>query len=321
MRVLITGGTGFIGSELARLLLSRGDTVILFDVAPNLARVADMDGDVVVVSGNLAYSSEVFNVVKNNQVERIFHLGSMLSVPSNANPWAAFQANVVGTMNILEAARLFEVPRVVFSSTVATYGIGTGSRVDDLTLQRPTTMYGSCKLYSECLGRFFRTRFGLDFRGVRFPSVVGPGARVKHVSQYYAWMIEYSALGKPFKCFVAEDTRGPAMYFKDAVHALDLVSQAAFERIKTVNYNCAGIAPTPTAKELELAVKEAIPAASITYAPEDDIMEFYKTMHIEVFDDRAAREEWDWQPKYADLTTVIADFVSELREHPAKYGL
>ncbi len=321
MRTLITGGTGFIAAELARALLARGDTVVLFDIAPNAERIADIKSDVILVSGNLAYSSELFNAVRDNRVGHIFHLGSMLSVPSNANPWAAFQANVVGTMNVLEAARLFGVAQVIFSSTVATYGVGSGSRVDDLTLQRPTTMYGSCKLYAECLGRFYRNRFGLDFRGVRFPSVVGPGAKVKHVSQYYAWMIEYSALGRPFQCFVSEETKGPAMYFKDAVHALELVSRAPFERIETVNYNIAGITPTPSAKELELAVTQVIPDASISYAPEEAIMEYYKTMRIEVLDDTCAREEWDWQPNYADLITVIKDFVTELREHPAKYGL
>ncbi len=321
MRAMITGGTGFLGTELARLLLSRGDTVVLFDIAPNADRVADIKGDLILATGNLSYSSEVFNAVRDNSVQRIFHLGSMLSVPSNANPWAAFQANVVGTMNVLEAARLFEVEQVIFSSTLATYGIGTERRVDDFSLQRPTTMYGSCKLYSECLGRFYRNRFGLDFRGLRFPSIVGPGAKVKHVSQYYAWMIEYAALGRPFQCFVSEETKGPAMYFKDAVHALDLASQAPFERIETVNYNVAGITPTPSAKELEIAVRQAIPDASISYAPEDAIMEFYRTMRIEVFDDTRARDEWGWQPNYADLAAVIADFVAELRGHPTQYGL
>ncbi len=321
MRVMITGGTGFLGTELARRLLSTGDEVVLFDVAPNRDRVADISGDVILAAGNLAYSSEVFNAVKDNKVERVFHLGSMLSIPSNANPWAAFQANVVGTMNVLEAARLFEVEQVIFSSTLATYGIGTERRVDDFSLQRPTTMYGSCKLYAECLGRFYRNRFGLDFRGLRFPSIVGPGAKVKHVSQYYAWMIEYAALGRPFECFVSEETKGPAMYFKDAVYALDLASKAPYERIQTINYNVSGISPTPSAKELEIAVREAVPETCVSYVPEEPIMDFYKTMRIEVFDDTCARREWDWQPLYADLATVIEDFMIELRERPTKYGL
>ncbi len=321
MKALITGGTGFLGTELARVLLAKGDEVIVFDVDPNPGKLSDIKDSVTVASGNLANASELYNIVKASRPDCILHLASMLSVPSNQNPWASFQVNVVGTVNVLEAARLFDVPQVIFTSTVATYGIGTGPEVDDYTLQRPTTMYGTGKLYCECLGRFYRTRFGLDFRTVRFPSVLGPGAKVKHVAQYYAWMIEYPALGNPFECFVAPETKGPGMYFKDAIHALDLVSRAPREQIETVNYNVAGIVPTPSAAQIEQAVKKVIPDAVITYNPEQPIMEYYKTMRIEVFDDTPARQEWGWESKYGDLDTVVADFIHELRTNPARYGL
>jgi len=109
MKVLITGGTGFIGAELARTLVSKGDDVVLFDIAPDYARIGDIKHEVKMAQGNLAYQAEVFNVIKDNNIEGIYHLGSMLSVPSNANPWASFQVNVVGTMNVLEGARLFGI--------------------------------------------------------------------------------------------------------------------------------------------------------------------------------------------------------------------
>ncbi len=321
MRILITGGTGFLGAELARLLVARGDEVVLFDLAPDLVRISDFKDDVKLVHGNLAYASEVYNAARDSHVERIVHLGSMLSVPSNANPWASFQVNVVGTMNVLEAARLFGIEQVLFCSTLATYGIGCGTTATDETIQRPTTMYGSGKLYGESLGRFYRTRFGLDFRSVRFPSVMGPGAKVKHVSQYNAWMVEYPALGKPFECFVAEGTKSPAIYFKDAVRALDMVCRVPRESIETVNYNVAGIAPTPTAKELEQAVRKHVPGAMVTYAPEPAIMEYYKTMRIEVMDDSRARQEWGWSAQYSNLDATVQDFLEEMRNNPARYGL
>ncbi|MCK4581263.1 MAG: NAD(P)-dependent oxidoreductase, partial [Dehalococcoidia bacterium] len=105
MKVLVTGGTGFIGAELSRTLVERGEDVVLFDIAPGTARIADIRDKVKVVQGNLACWPEVFNVIKDYSIEGIYHLGSMLSVPSNANPWASFQVNVVGTMHVLEGAR------------------------------------------------------------------------------------------------------------------------------------------------------------------------------------------------------------------------
>ncbi|MBE9505821.1 MAG: NAD-dependent epimerase/dehydratase family protein [Chloroflexi bacterium] len=321
MNVLITGGTGFIGALLARKLVQRGDNVTVFDVAPDMARMEDIASDITVVRGNLAYASEVFNVVRDSNIERILHLGSMLSAPSDANPWASFQVNVVGTMNVLEAARLFGASRVVFPSTIATYGLDTPATATDTTLQRPTTMYGCGKAYCENLGRFYRSKFGLDFRGVRLPSVIGPGAKVRHVSQYNAWMIEYPLLGKPFECFVTESTRMPTMYFKDAANCIEAIADAPSEAIKTVNYNVAGITPTTSAKDVEQAVRRHVPDAKITYAPDPVIMEYYKSFNIDTFDDSRAREEWGWRPAFPDLDTVLVDFKAELTEHPQWYGV
>jgi threonine 3-dehydrogenase len=321
MRVLVTGGTGFIGAELARTLVERGEEVVLFHVTPSAPRIDDIRNKVTVVQGNLAYWPEVFNVIKDYGIEGIYHLGSMLSVPSNANPWASFQANVVGTMHVLEGARLFGVSKVAFTSTVATYGLDCPATVTDISLQRPTTMYGCGKLYGECLGRFYRSKFGLDFRSVRLPAIVGPGAKVKHVSQYNAWMIEYAALGKPFTCFVTEDTKSPVMYFKDAAKAVDMLFQAPREHIRTVNYNVAGVTPNRTAKQIEQVIRKHIPEAQITYDPEPDIMEFHRTMQLDVFDDTTAREEWGWQPSYPDFDTLVTDFIEEIRVRPGRYGL
>ena len=321
MKILITGRTGFIGAELARTVVSRGEDVILFDNAPNYARISDIKNKVNVVQGNLAYWAEVFNVVKDNNIDGIYHLGGMLSIPSNANPWASFQANVVGAMHVLETARLFSVSKMVFTSTIATYGLDISSPVvTDETIQRPTTMYGCGKLYCELLGMFYRSRFRLDFRSVRYPAVIGPGVKTPGVAQYNAWMIEYPALGKPYECFVSEDTRYPVMYFKDAVRSVDMLYQAPKERIKVINYNVSGVTPSRTAKELELAVKKYIPGAQISYKPDPAVMDFYRSSRIDAFDDSRAREEWGWQPRYSDFEKVVADTIEELQVHRERYG-
>ena len=321
MNILVTGGTGFIGAELARTLVSRGENVVLFDIYPNYARIGDIKDKVKVVQGNLAYWAEVFNAVKNYNIEGIYHTGSMLSATSEASPWASFQTNVAGTMHILEAARLFGVGKVVFTSTLATYGLACPAVVTDETIQRPITMYGCGKLYCEVLGMYYRNRFDMDFRTVRYPAVIGPGINTPGIAQWNAWMIEYPALGKPFECYVTEDTKVPVLYFKDAVRAVDMIFQAPKEQIKMVNYNVGGVTPSRTAKELEQAVKSHIPDAQISYKPDPKTMEVFRSMNVDVFDDSKARQEWRWQPLYSDFGKVVSDTTKGIKMHPERYGL
>lgn len=321
MSILITGGTGFIGVGLAHKLVEKGEDVILFDIAPQTERVADLKDKVKIVRGDLKVWPEVMNVVKENNVEDIFHLGAMLSVPSEHNPWGSFQTNVAGTMYVLEAARLFGVKRVVFPSSIGSYGLGTGEVITDETLQRPITMYGVGKVYSELLGRFYRRKFDLDFRCLRYCGVIGPGVKTPGIAQYNAWMIENAILGKPYECFVTEDTAVPITYFKDAIHATLMLYDAPKEKIKTVCYNISEVSSAPTARELELTIKKFIPDAKITYKPDPVVMEFYRNQSMKVIDDRRARDEWGWQPLYQDLEEIVADFIQEVKTRPEFYGL
>lgn len=321
MSILITGGTGFIGVGLAHNLVKKGEEVVLFDVAPRSERVADIKNKVKVIQGDLKVWPEVMNAVKENKVEGIFHLGSMLSTPSEENPWASFQVNVVGTMHVLESARLFGVKRLVFPSSIVTYGPGTGEVITDETLQRPITMYGTGKLYGELLGRFYLRKFGLDFRCLRYCSVVGPGVKTMAVTQYNSWMIESAALGKPYECFVAEDAAIPVTYFKDAIRAIEMLYYAPRERLKTLCYNISGVTPVRTAKELELAIKKFIPEARVTYKPDPGVMEYFRSQNIKVFDDSRAREEWGWEPLYTDFEKIVEDFIREVKTRAEFYGL
>ena len=323
MSKLITGGTGFLGSQLAHLLVDRGEDIILFDIDINWNRIKGIKDKVKVVQGNLGNWAEVLHVVKENSPEGIFHLGSMLSLPSQANPWASFQANVCGTMHVLEAARLFDVEKVVFTSSVGTYGLGLPQVITDDTLQRPTSMYGSGKVYCELLGRFYRTKFGLDFRTFRSPTLVGPGVSTPGAVQFVSLMLEYAALDKPYECYVSEDSYfGPPMYFKDSVRVLDMLYQAPPENIKTINYNVCGLRETKAAKELEEAIRKHIPEFSLTYKPDHDVVEYLtKYQAGQSYDDTNAREEWGWKPLYEDLESIVEDYIKEVRTRPEFFGI
>jgi threonine 3-dehydrogenase len=321
MSILITGGMGFIGVGLAHELAAKGEDIVLFDIVTRPERVADIKDNVRIIQGDLKVWPEVMNVVKDNKVKDIFHLGAMLSVPSEGNPWGSFQTNVAGTMYVLEAARFFDVNKVIFPSSVASYGLDTGEVVTDVTLQRPITMYGASKVYGELLGRFYRRKFDLDFRSLRYGGVAGPGVKTPGIAQFYAWMIENAALGLPFECFVTEDTANPVTYFKDAIRATLMLFEAPRENIKTVCYNINEFSPSPTAKELELTIKKFIPDLKVTYKPDPVVMAFHKNQTMKVIDDSRAREEWAWQPQFSNLEDMVTDFINEVRTRPEFYGL
>jgi len=320
MTTLITGGTGFIGAEVVRILLARGEQrPVVFHVSGNTQRLDDVADQVELVRGDLANFSHILDVVKKVQPSVIYHLGAMLSVPSDADPAAAIHANAMGTFHVLEAARLFGVPQVLFSSSISTYGLDfEGEVIDDTTIQRPLLFYGATKVFGEHMGIFYKRKYGLDFRCVRYPSIVGPGVKTPGVVQYTSWAIEECARGKPFTIWVPPDTRCPVLYLKDAARAIVELGQAPLANIKSANYLLGGIEPIASAGELADMVRTRIPGAQIDFQPNPALLPILTKLMVR-FDDRRAREEWDWAPRYTQ-EQIVDDFLNEIRLHPHRYA-
>ena len=317
MAVLVTGGTGFIGAQVARTLVERGVRPVIFDISDRKNLLKGVEDKVTIVKGDLANYSHVFNVVKQYKVEEIYHLGSMLSVSSDADPWSAFRVNAQGSMNVLEAARILGVKKVIFSSTLATYGLDIGEEViDDYTLQRPTLFYGCTKVFVELMGRFYKRKFGLDFRGVRYPAIIGPGVKTPGVVQYCSWAIEETYKGKPFKIWVTPETKCAAMYYKDAALSILQCAQAPLGKIKMGVYVLGGL--FFSAQELVDHVKRFIPNAQLEFEPNMEIVQAIKGLSRPV-DERCAREEFGWVSQYP-IERTIEDFLKELKENPEMYA-
>ena len=311
MSTLITGGSGFIGSYLARLLIEAGERPVLFDIAPVQGPLLELSGQFVFESGSVAHLPVLMDCIEKHGIERIFHLGGMLSLPSENNPWAAFDANVVGTYNVLEAARIKKMSQVIYGSTIATYSKDIpGDMIDDRTIQRPSSFYGVSKTFGELLGRFHHRKFGLDFRGLRLPSVVGPGARTPHMSIYNAWAIEYAVKGLPYVLECDPETRCPVLYFKDAARALFDLSAADPSRVRTRIYNVAGITPPFSAMELVKIIERRIPGASLSFRPDPVVVELLRELGMLRINDECARTEWGLHIDYS-LDEMVDDFILE----------
>jgi nucleoside-diphosphate-sugar epimerase len=183
-RVLVTGGAGFIGSNLVRALVERGDEVRVLDNFSTGYR-ANLEGlDVEVVEGELRSYERVHNAVRGAEV--VYHLGAMGSVPRSVqDPLTSSAVNVEGTLNVLLAARDEGVRRVVFSSSTSVYGSTRQLPTTEDTPPDPISPYGCAKLAAEryCVS-FSRVYHSFETVVLRYFNVFGP--RQSPSSQYAA---------------------------------------------------------------------------------------------------------------------------------------
>ncbi|HET7129580.1 MAG TPA: NAD-dependent epimerase/dehydratase family protein [Gaiellaceae bacterium] len=184
MKALVTGGGGFIGSNLVRALLERGDDVRVLDNFSTGNRV-NLEGlDVEVVEGELRSYERVHNAVRDREV--VFHLGALGSVPRSVqDPLTSSAVNIEGTLNVLLAARDEGVRRVVYSSSSSVYGTRRDLPVTEDQAPDPLSPYGVAKLAAEryCVS-FARVYESVETVVVRYFNVFGP--RQSPHSQYAA---------------------------------------------------------------------------------------------------------------------------------------
>jgi UDP-glucose 4-epimerase len=202
MRALVTGGAGFIGSNLVRHLLERGDDVRVLDNFSTGNRRNLEALDVEIVEGELRSYERVHNAVRG--VEVVFHLGALGSVPRSVqDPLTSSAVNVEGTLNVLLAARDEGIRRVVFSSSSSVYGSKQELPVAESLPSDPISPYGVAKLAAEryCVS-FSRVYESFETVVLRYFNVFGP--RQSPFSQYAAMVplfITAIAAGEPVTIF------------------------------------------------------------------------------------------------------------------------
>lgn len=172
MKVLLTGGSGFIGAWVIRRLMRRGIDVRVFDINSNRATVAEIAGkdvarDLDWVSGDIRSTDQVKAAA--NGCEGVIHLAGVLTPACKANPVRGAEINLIGTLNVFEAAREHGFPSVIYASSAGVFG------PDDPVHPAPTTLYGAFKLAGEGCARSYLADVGLPSIGFRPLVVYGPG--------------------------------------------------------------------------------------------------------------------------------------------------
>jgi threonine 3-dehydrogenase len=244
---------------------------------------------------------------------------------------------VEGTMQLLMLAayrseKYKKSVKFLFPSSIAAYGMSSldvkhlAACVKEDEYNTPHTMYGCNKLYCEKLGMYYSKYFGqrhldpnppqmLDFRAIRFPGLISAFTLPSGgTSDYGPEMLHAAAQGKPYACFVREDTKISFMAMPDAIKSLLMLLDVPRSNLNHVVYNIAAFAIT--AGEFRDRAVKAFPGADITFVPNPRRQGIVDSWPEDV-DDTLARTEWNWRPDY-DADAFFDDyFLPEIRK---RYG-
>ncbi len=224
MKIVVTGGAGFIGSHVVRALLHKGETVTIIDnfddfynPAIKQRNIADLDCEIAPV--DLRDEQEIHQLLKRIQPDAIIHLAARAGVrPSILNPKLYLETNVQGTLNLLEGARASGCPRFLFASSSSVYGL---SKVvpfhEALPLPQTLSPYAATKLAGEQLCGNFSYLYGMRAICLRFFTVYGPGQRPDLAIHRFTHAI---SRGEPIKQFGDGSTRRDYTYIDDIVQGV-----------------------------------------------------------------------------------------------------
>ena len=301
MKILVVGASGYIGRHVVKNLADQGAEVIAFDIAapsPNW-----IVPGVEFIKGNMANLEEVMSVVVDHGVQRMIALGYFMTpllAPECRDLLNAARVNIIGVTNLFEAARLARVQRVIFASTVGTFGYQDGYGPEPITEntepRAPKSLYGLMKLLNNGMAERYTKTFGIQIVKVHSAAVIGPGN-----TAFSSQMIQLPALGKP------GFANWPSAAPRNIVGVADiaqLYTKIAFaDRVKYDTYM--GTGPSPTGNEIAAIVKKYLPDAQITFDEKARIPSWN-------FDNSRAVKEFDWKIQSAE--EMVLDEINGTRQ-------
>lgn len=309
-RILVTGAAGQIGSELIVALRQRYGSGNVIACGHRTVPNSEILDSGPFESFDVRDSSAVTAVVVQYDVDTIYHLAGILSATGETRPQRAWDININGLCNVLEAARQHGCA-VFFPSSIASFGLSTPQdNTPQETIQRPQSIYGITKVTGELLCDYYHHRFGVDSRGLRFPGLISHETPPGGGTTDYAVEIFYAALTeKKYTCFLRKGTRLDMMYMPDAIRAAIAVMEANPGRLSIRNaFNVTAMSFAP--EDLCAEIQKSIPDFIMDYKV-DPVRQAIADSWPNNMDDSVAREQWGWQPEY-DLPSMTRDMLDKL---------
>jgi UDP-glucose 4-epimerase len=297
MRVLVTGGAGFIGSYLIPRLLDRGDEVVVFDVAPEPKALKSVMDRIGYLRGDLGSSADLYRAMMSCRPEGVFHLGAILAGPCEENPARGFKVNFESTVVLLDAAAVLKTKKFFMVSSISVYGRDATEPVHDNAPKNPETVYGQTKLASEHMLTWYARKHGVDTCALRFTWVFGPG-RTTGITALYSSLILDAIAREEGITVPNPEERGDWLYVKDAVKAILLVWDRPVLRQRIFNIS-GGV---HSIREVVKIAQKFRPQARVLLTEGGGGLSPYPVS----YDDTAARKELGWAPDF-----TIEDAVQE----------
>ena len=251
-------------------------------------------------------------LVGSFKADTIIHLAGILSARAETMPQESWAINAGGTFVALECAREHGAA-LFFPSSIAAFGPSTPrDNTPQVTIQRPTTIYGVAKVASELLCDYYHKKYGVDTRGLRFPGLISYEALPGGGTTDYAVHIYYEALSKGrYTCYIAPGTYMDMMYMPDALAAVVQLMEA--DPSKLVNRNAYNVSAMSFAPEdIAASIKKFIPEFEISYDV-DPVRQAIAESWPNSLDCTAAKEEWGFDPEY-DLDRMTQDMLERLKQ-------
>lgn len=317
MKILITGGLGVNGAWVTRKLIELGHEPVVFENRPDYSLVDDLRDEFELVRGDINDLVSLVRACKEHEIQRVIHMAALMPPDAQADPLNGFRVNALGTVQVLEAARIAGVERVVFTSSRAAYGeIPPGEfghpnyrPVDEDHPLNPSLVYDVCKVASEGMGQNYQRNYGLQFVALRFAAIYGPGKLARHGNvSIYSRLIEDPLVGKPVRIPKGGDQRDDFIYVKDVAEAIVLA--ILHDRPKYSAYNIAS-SQGRTLQDFSDAVREIIPEADIEIGPGLDFFDMGVNYYA-VFDTSRAREDFGFEPRFS-LEESVQDYISTMQ--------
>jgi UDP-glucose 4-epimerase len=323
MRVLVTGGAGYIGSVATRMLLERGHEVVVLDNLERGHRAA-VSNEATFVQGDLRDAGQIQAAVKVSGVEAVLHFAALHLVPESVTrPAEYFRTNVVGGINLLDAVRDAGITKFVFSSTAAVYGVPSELPIREDSPTNPINPYGESKLMVETILNRYGEVYGINHAIFRYFNVAGSYGDLgeDHRPETHVIPVALEAItGKreTFTVFGTDYLTADGTAIRDYVHVQDLVEAhiLVLDRLGSPQgvFNLgtrAGFSVSDVARAVELTTDRTLP---IAYGPRraGDPPSL-------IADSTRARTELGWNPANSTLDRMIGSHWDWISAHPNGY--